>query len=246
VAISTKVSDNTHENKNHPKVTCPMKKLILFLLAILLLSACSPAVVELPTSMPIPPTATQLLPTAIAVPTSTPISTITLTPSFVSPTPYPKVSKCTLISDLYLLLPDGNDIYAEYSGWTSDDEFYLGGYSQDGLVFCFLDKGFTGHVEEFNRQTDSYVASIPENVLSAIEKEGLFEIFSSPDENKYLYVRAADNPRFITEYDVWMWNQEKQEDTLILDTDNEFWRYCGGFMPPENINWLDGNLLFVD
>ena len=224
-----------------------MKKRIPFLLAILLLSGCSPAVVEIPTSTPAPPTATPPLPTATAVLTSLPNPTITLTPSFVSPTPYPKVSKCTFF-DGNLVLPSGESQYANYFGWTSTGEYYIGANFNTKVVFCFLEEGFTGIIREFSRQIDYYAEDVPTQVLNNIGQEDLFQIFPTPDGKYFLFIKSTEPPivKNLYNYEVYLWNVEKQESSIILDADEEFWGKCRGLLPPEKMIWLDNNLLFVN
>ena len=113
-----------------------MKKLIPFLLAFLLLSGCSPAAVEIPTNTPIPSTATSLPQTATVMPTTTPTHTS------VPPTAAPEITTCAYDNG-FIVLPGGQEEYAEYFGWTSTGEYYVGAAFPGEIVFCYLEKDFT-------------------------------------------------------------------------------------------------------
>ena len=226
-----------------------MRRTIIFLLAVVLLVGCSNETAVLPTSTF---EITETQPVKISS-TATPAPTKTLTKT---PTPTaqkestttPEITKCTIIDrGTYFQIPGGTGkILSIYEGWTASGEYYIGGYSQEGIVFCFQGKDFVGRVKEFSRYTDQYIENVPERVLDAIGNENLFEVFAFPDQDKYLYVKGVEQPRFITEYDLWMWDDEKQESTIILDSEGGFWRSCGGFIPPENLIWLDENRVYVN
>ncbi len=221
-----------------------MRRIIIFLLAVVLLVGCSNGTAALPTST-FEITETQPVKTS---PVKTPAPTKTPTPTAQKEsTTTPEITKCTLVGiGQYFQIPGTEEIYRQYEGWTANGEYYIGGYSQEGIVFCFQEKDFVGRVKEFSRYTDQYIENVPERVLDAIGNENLFEVFAFPDKDKYLYVKGVEQPRLITEYDVWMWDDEKQESTIILDSEGGFWRACGGFIPPANLIWLDENRVYVN
>ncbi len=211
-----------------------MKRLIPFLFAILLLTGCSPAAVELPTNTPIPPTA-MVAPTSTATPTSV--------PSLAAP----EITTCAYDKG-FIILPGGQEKYAEYFGWTSTGEYYVGADFPGEIVFCYLEKDFTGKITGFDYRMDYYAENVPDQVLDDIGREGLFQVFPTPDGKRYIFLKVAEPPKLQTlnRYDIWLWDTEEQETTLVSDSEEEFWRECKGFLPPEKVWWLNENLLFVN
>lgn len=221
-----------------------MQRIIIFLVAAVLLVGCSNGTALLPTAT-FEITETQpvkISPTVTPAPTKTPVPT-----ALKESTTTPEITKCALVGNgQYFQIPGTGKILSIYEGWTANGEYYVGGYSQEGIVFCFQEKDFVGKIEEFSRYTDQYIENAPERVLDAIGKENLFEVFPFPDKDRYLYVKGVEQPKVITEYDLGMWDDEKQEAAIILNSETDFWRACGGFIPPENLRWLDENRIYVN
>ena len=205
---------------------------------LLLLTGCVTSPQTFSSTLDVNSTAiSDVLPTAIPVLSQTQPALVTS-----------ELTKCTVDSQGYLQLPGGIRTGGEFRGWTVNDEYYVGGYTEDGMVFCFLQKGFTGRVEAFDRQTGFYAENIPEQVLNAVGRENLYGVFPSPQKDKYLYLKGLEQPqnRLGIEYEVWTWDQEKQEATLIFGVDNEFWRYCEVLLGPEDVRWLSNDLVYMD
>lgn len=145
-------------------------------------------------------------------------------------------------------MPSGESQYAEYFGWTSTGEYYIGADFHDKVVFCFLEENFSGTIKEFNRQTDYYAENVPEEVLDAIGREVLFQVFPTPDGKRYIFIKLAEPPftEYVPWYEIWLWDAEKQEASILLDANDNLWRMGLDLFPPEEIRWLENDLLFVN
>ena len=210
-----------------------MKKLIPFLLAILLLTGCSTAAVERPNT-PIPPTAT-VAPTSTATPTSLP------------PTATPEVTTCTFGSRGYLMLPGGEERAVISEGWTGNDEYYVGTYAKSRKAnYCFLEKGYTGPIKEFSQQTEYYADNVPAQVLEVIGKENLCRVFPSPDNNRFLFTRATESSEQKRFREIGIWDHENEKIIPILIEEEQTGLSCAEVLRPGTVYWLDNTKIFID
>jgi len=213
-----------------------MKNFLLFLIGALILVGCNSTSTQIPSNTPVTHS-TKPLSTSV---TKTP--TITFTSTAVVET-----TKCTF-NNGFLILSEGEEEFADYFGWTSTGEYYIGVDFSEKLVFCFLKEGFEGTIKEFDRQTDYYAEDISSQVLDIVMQEEPFQIFPVPESKQFIYIKSAEPPivKNLNKYDIWLWDVEKQESSIILDADDDFWRKCRGFIPPEKMIWLDDNIFFVN
>lgn len=221
-----------------------MKCKNLFSIILCLLIGCSSSAVIEPTSMD--ETHSAVAPLS-STPTIMTTSTSTPTPNIVLPTVMPTGTKCTYSNGL-IILPGGEEEFAAYHGWSSSGEYYVGATFPGKIVFCYLEKDFTGTITQFDYSIDFYAKNVSDQILDDIGREGVFQVFPNPDGKRYLYIKVADPPRLdgLNRYEIWIWDSEKQQTSLLSGAEEEFWRKCGGFLPPEEVSWLDKNLLFVN
>jgi hypothetical protein len=50
-----------------------------------------------------------------------------------------------------------------------------------------------------------------------VGREGLFQVFPTPDGKQYLFIKAAEPPivKTLNMYEVWIWDAEKQEASIL-------------------------------